>query len=53
MPWQKLKESQNTRFCRSGRQNITQFFFAETECKYQIAETEEKMKYQNSCREKT
>jgi len=46
---QKLKDSRNTRFCRSGRQNITPnffFFFAETEHKYQIAETEEKKKYQ-------
>jgi len=24
MSWQKLKESRITRFCRSGRQNITQ-----------------------------
>ena len=45
---QKLKNSRNTRFCRSGRQNITPilFFFAKTEHKYQIAETEEKKKYQ-------
>jgi hypothetical protein len=50
---QKLKESRNTRFCRSGRQNITLKKFAETERKYQIAETEEKMKYQNNCRDIT
>jgi hypothetical protein len=41
---QKLKESRNTRFCRSGRQNITP---------KKIAETEEKKKYQNNCRDKT
>jgi hypothetical protein len=44
MSWQKLKESRNTRFCRSGRQNITPQKIAETERKYLIAETEEKMK---------
>jgi hypothetical protein len=49
---QKLKECRNTRFCRSGRQNITPKNIAETECKYQITETEEKMKYQNNCRDK-
>jgi hypothetical protein len=50
---QKLKDSRNTRFCRSGRQNITpNFFFAETERKYQIAETEEKKKYQKNCRDR-
>jgi hypothetical protein len=53
MSWQKQKESRNTRFCRSRRQNITPKKFAETECKYQIAETEEKKKYQNNCRDKT
>jgi Mor family transcriptional regulator len=41
---QKLKECWNTRFCRSGRQNIIP---------KNIAETEEKMKYQNNCRDKT
>jgi hypothetical protein len=50
---QKLKESQNTRFCRSGRQNITPKKIAETERKYQIAETEEKKKYQNNCKDRT
>jgi hypothetical protein len=53
MPWQKLKESRNTRFCRSRRQNITPKKITETERKYQIAETEEKMKYQNNCRDRT
>jgi hypothetical protein len=53
MSWQKLKESRITRFCRSGRQNITKKKIAETERKYQIAETEEKMKYQNNCRDRT
>jgi hypothetical protein len=50
---QKLKESRNTRIYRSERQNITPKKFAETERKYQIAETEEKMKYQNNCRDRT
>jgi len=50
---QKLKESWNTKFYKSGRQNITLKNIAETECKYQIAETEEKTKYQNNCRNRT
>jgi phosphoenolpyruvate carboxylase len=50
---QKLKESRNTRFCRSERQNITPKNIAETEHKCQIAETEEKTKYQNNYRDKT
>jgi hypothetical protein len=50
---QELKESQNTRFCRSGRQNITPKKITETERKYQIAETEEKKKYQNNCKDRT
>jgi hypothetical protein len=39
--------------CRIGRQNITPKKIAETERKYQIAETEEKTKYQNNCRDRT
>jgi hypothetical protein len=50
---QKLKESWNTRFCRSGRQNITLKQFVEIERKYQITKTEEKMKYQNNYRDIT
>ena len=50
---QKLKESRNIRFCRSRRQNITLKKIIETERKYQIAETKEKKKYQNNCRDKT
>jgi len=53
MSWQKLKESRNTRFYRSGRQNITPKKIAETERKYQITEIEEKTKYQNNCRDRT
>jgi len=53
MSWQKLKKSRNTRFCRNERQNITLKKIAETERKYQIAETEEKTKYQNNCRDIT
>jgi hypothetical protein len=48
-----LKESRNTRFFRSGRQNISPKKIVETESKYQIAETEEKKKYQNNCRDRT
>jgi hypothetical protein len=51
MPWQKLKESRNTRFCRSGRQNITQNFFCWNLTQIPNVETEEKTKYQNNCRE--
>jgi len=50
---QKLKESRNTRFFRSGRKNISPKKIVETERKYQIAETEEKKKYQNNCRDRT
>jgi predicted HD phosphohydrolase len=50
---QKLKESRNTRFSRSGKQNISPKKIVETEHKYQIAETEEKKKYQNNCRDRT
>jgi hypothetical protein len=49
---QKQKESQNTRFCRSGRQNITLKKLQKLQ-KYQIAEVEGKSKYQILQKRKT
>jgi len=44
---QKLKDSRNTRFCRSGKQNITPKFFCRNLTQIPNVETKEKTKYQN------